>query len=487
MLDSSLAVGKIKNKVWSIAGFDPSGGAGILADQHVCQTFKVAFHAIVTALTAQNGNDFLTIAPVSAELLQAQLTSLKMMGWPAVIKISLIPNLEMAATIFEFLKPYSGIIIYDPVMRTSTGHALSNITISELKPWLSQITILTPNIAEAAFLTGRQIINQATMRAAASDLLAQGVKHIIIKGGHLISKDATDLWLQETQAIWLKLTRRSCGLTHGGGCVFSSTLSAYLASEHDIGEAIIKSKMVIDKAFLTSPQMNKVKHIKIADTQLSQMRLPILSFDNLQNLPSFSPCIRRLGFYPIIDSLEWLEKLLTWKVTAIQLRLKNTNNTQNKLIIKEAINLTKGLPIQLFINDHWRIALEEGAYGVHLGQEDLQECNWHALLAAGVRLGISTHNLYELAYALSYAPSYIALGPIYRTHTKAMRFKPQGLINLKAWRKWVDCQLVAIGGINLVNLQGVLNCKVDGVAVISALTRAKNPTLASQVWRERCH
>jgi thiamine-phosphate diphosphorylase len=108
-------------------------------------------------------------------------------------------------------------------------------------------------------------------------------------------------------------------------------------------------------------------------------------------------------------------------------------------------------------------------------------------MTANCRLGISTHSIAELARAHALRPSYIALGPIYPTTTKIMPFAPQGLNTLKEWRQWVDCQLVAIGGINLENLSCVLACGVDGVAVISALTQARSPYFAYQQFLSNFH
>jgi thiamine-phosphate pyrophosphorylase/hydroxymethylpyrimidine kinase/phosphomethylpyrimidine kinase/thiamine-phosphate diphosphorylase len=135
---------------------------------------------------------------------------------------------------------------------------------------------------------------------------------------------------------------------------------------------------------------------------------------------------------------------------------------------------------QVFINDHWRLALAAGAYGVHLGQEDLDTADIKALRDAGLRLGLSTHTPAELARAHAVQPSYLAIGPIYPTTLKVMPYEPVGLERLKLWAaQAAPYPVVAIGGISLERLPGVMACGVDGVAVVSAVTLAVDPQQAA--------
>ncbi|RZJ24112.1 MAG: thiamine phosphate synthase, partial [Haliea sp.] len=138
---------------------------------------------------------------------------------------------------------------------------------------------------------------------------------------------------------------------------------------------------------------------------------------------------------------------------------------------------------QVFINDHWRVALEAGAYGIHLGQEDLDAlpaADLQTLRDAGIRLGLSTHTPDELARAKAARPSYLAIGPVYPTTLKVMPYEPVGLERLKAWAaSAAPYPVVAIGGISLERMPGVLACGVDGVAVVSAVTLADDPRQAA--------
>jgi thiamine-phosphate pyrophosphorylase len=198
---------------------------------------------------------------------------------------------------------------------------------------------------------------------------------------------------------------------------------------------------------------------------------------------AFAPLIGPIGFYPVVPNAAWVERLLGWGVRTIQLRIKAADNTAADIEreVAAAIKASRGYPqAQLFINDHWELALAGGAYGVHLGQEDLDTADIEALRRAGLRLGLSTHTPAELARAHAVQPSYLAIGPIYPTTLKVMPYEPVGLERLKLWAKQAaPYPVVAIGGISLALLPGVMACGVDGAAVVSAVTLAADSEQAA--------
>lgn len=199
--------------------------------------------------------------------------------------------------------------------------------------------------------------------------------------------------------------------------------------------------------------------------------------------PHFAPLTGPIGFYPVVPSAEWVERLLGWGVRTIQLRIKASDHTPDEVAAEVRAAIAAGSKVpgaQVFINDHWQVALAAGAYGVHLGQEDLDTADIEALRSAGIRLGLSTHTPAELARAKAVQPSYLAIGPIYPTTLKVMPYAPVGLENLAAWAKLATpYPVAAIGGISLERMPGVLACDVDGVAVVSAVTLAANPQQAA--------
>jgi thiamine-phosphate pyrophosphorylase len=198
--------------------------------------------------------------------------------------------------------------------------------------------------------------------------------------------------------------------------------------------------------------------------------------------PDFAPIIHPIGFYPVVPSAEWVERLLSWGVRTVQLRIKAADYTLAEIAseVNAAVEASKVVAdAQVFINDHWQLALAAGAYGVHLGQEDLDTADVEALRTAGIRLGLSTHTPAELARAHAVQPSYLAIGPIYPTTLKVMPYQPVGLERLALWaRQAAPYPVVAIGGISLERMPGVLACGVDGVAVVSAVTLAADPRQA---------
>ena len=209
-------------------------------------------------------------------------------------------------------------------------------------------------------------------------------------------------------------------------------------------------------------------------------------FPKLLGLPAapaqaFPRCPERLGLYPVLPSAEWVERVVGFGVKTVQLRHKAAEPAAElKREIARSVAVGRAHDAQVFINDHWRVALEAGAYGVHLGQEDVHTADLCALASAAIRLGLSTHGFYEILKALHFRPSYIALGAVFPTTTKVMPTAPQGLKRLARYVRLLDgvVPLVAIGGIDLQVLPDVLATGVGCAAVVRAVTEAADPAAA---------
>ncbi|WP_097313830.1 thiamine phosphate synthase [Escherichia coli] len=197
--------------------------------------------------------------------------------------------------------------------------------------------------------------------------------------------------------------------------------------------------------------------------------------------PEFPPVPFRLGLYPVVDSVQWIERLLDAGVRTLQLRIKDRRDEEVEADVVAAIALGRRYNARLFINDYWRLAIKHQAYGVHLGQEDLQATDLSAIRAAGLRLGVSTHDDMEIDVALAARPSYIALGHVFPTQTKQMPSAPQGLEQLaRHVERLVDYYpTVAIGGISLARAPAVIATGVGSIAVVSAITQAADWRLAT--------
>lgn len=188
-------------------------------------------------------------------------------------------------------------------------------------------------------------------------------------------------------------------------------------------------------------------------------------------------------FYPIFDSADWLERMLPLGVKLVQLRVKDRPETEVAREIARAKTLCAAADCVLVINDYWKLAIAEGCDWLHLGQEDLDDADLGAIRKAGLKLGISSHDEPELERALAAKPDYVALGPVYPTILKQMRFGPQGLERLGEWKRRIgDLPLVGIGGISLERAPGVFVAGADIVAAVTDITLNADPEGRLKAW-----
>jgi thiamine-phosphate pyrophosphorylase len=186
-------------------------------------------------------------------------------------------------------------------------------------------------------------------------------------------------------------------------------------------------------------------------------------------------------FYPVVDSVAWVARLAQLGVGTIQLRVKDLAHDDAVALMREG--LAAAGSAKLVVNDYWRAAIDAKAKHLHLGQEDLAEADVAAIRKAGLTLGLSTHDEAELENALKHDPDYVALGPIYPTTLKPMRFGPQGLARITEWKKRLGAlPLVAIGGITLERAGGVYSAGADSIAVVSDVTQNADPDARVRAW-----
>jgi thiamine-phosphate pyrophosphorylase len=188
-------------------------------------------------------------------------------------------------------------------------------------------------------------------------------------------------------------------------------------------------------------------------------------------------------FYPVVDSVAWVARLAALGVGTVQLRAKDLDDGAALQMVTDALGVTKDTRTKLVVNDYWRAAVVAGAKHLHLGQEDLAEADLAAIRDAGLTLGISTHDDEELETALRAKPDYIALGPIFPTTLKSMRFKPQGIAKITEWKKRIgNIPLVAIGGIKLEQAAAIFAAGADSIAVVSDVTQNADPDSRVRDW-----
>ena len=192
--------------------------------------------------------------------------------------------------------------------------------------------------------------------------------------------------------------------------------------------------------------------------------------------------IRLDPFYPILPDTGWLARLLPLGLKLVQLRIKDKPRRVVSVELEKAIALCAAHRCQLVVNDYWREAIDKGADFIHLGQEDLAGADLAAIRAAGLKIGVSTHSQAELDAALAAGADYVALGPIYETKLKAMKWAPQGLSRLAEWQARISCPLVAIGGITLDRAAEVLSAGADSAAVVTDIVTSEDTDLQVKKW-----
>lgn len=188
-------------------------------------------------------------------------------------------------------------------------------------------------------------------------------------------------------------------------------------------------------------------------------------------------------FYLIVDSADWAERLVPLGVKLLQLRMKDQDEATLRRHVRRARDLCAGHDCVLVVNDYWRLAIEEGCGFVHLGQEDLADADRQAIRRAGVKLGVSSHEHAELDAALAAEPDYVALGPVYPTILKKMKWGPQGLDRIGEWKRRIGpLPLVAIGGLTPERLAGVFENGADSAAVVTDITLNPDPEARTRQW-----
>jgi len=476
--------------VWSIAGSDSSAGAGLQADLKAFEAIDVHGCTAVAAITAQNSVAVQRADAVATDLLDAQLAALASDMRPAVIKTGMlgsVSNVRCVAAWLDRLRRDAPVaLVVDPVWRATTGADLSGKALREalLGELLPRATVITPNRAEAAWLLGWMASAVATpdgVEQAAAALRALGPQTVIVTGGDAGGSHSSD-WMSTPEVTgWLSLPRVDTAHHHGSGCVFAATVAAALALGFCSADAAVVAKMGTTHALREGGAAGRgagaVRPMR--GFALHPELLPSLHRRAEVDMNAFAPLAKlRLGLYAIVDSADWVERLLAAGARTVQLRIKQGTSQHLSNEVLRSVHAAREADAQLFINDHWRLALEHGAYGVHLGQEDIEKADIAALRDAGLRLGLSTHSYWEVCRAHALAPSYIACGPIHATPTKQMPWWPQGPDNLAYWCHVLHEPVVAIAGMDRVRSQEAVRCGAAGVAVLRGIVQAADPAQA---------
>jgi hydroxymethylpyrimidine kinase/phosphomethylpyrimidine kinase/thiamine-phosphate diphosphorylase len=509
--------------VWTISGTDSGGGAGLHADTRALDAFGVHGACAVAAVTAQHSLAVTHVEPVSPTVLDAQLAALADDMPPDAIKTGLIGSLENLRVVAGWVRrvrerwPDRTIpLVVDPVFGATTGAAFADSALrdayrSELLPLA---TLATPNVAEArALVSSSQLLGPEALARA---WRAFGVRAVVITGGdgdrlgedeierlstarlasRLAEIDARAAWAHDwldaehglRSRGWLASRRIETDHDHGTGCVFASAAAAALAHGFTAADAVVLAKMATSEG---------LRHAYAAGDGAGPVAPRAGFASRLDNLPALNPLpdthsrfafpalpASSRGLYAIVDSSDWVARVLAEGVRLVQLRIKEAAGDALVREIRGAVTVARATGATLIVNDHWELALELGAHGVHLGQEDLDTADIDALHHAGLLLGISTHSYWEVCRARALRPSYIACGPIHATSLKQMPWIPQGDANLAYWCELLsDTPVVAIGGMDPARARAAMRAGAWAVAVVGAITRSGDPHAAIAALR----
>lgn len=383
---------------------------------------------------------------------------------PDAIKIGGATSADEAALLTRFLQQYSGFLVVDCPLPIHS--------IQEIAP---KIDLWILNVHEAELILNDTINSQSACEKAAAQLIALGVNSVLIKA----EQQHEPLWIHDywsngVHSFWLTQRRYTEANYSEAGSTFSAAITSALVLGYAIEDALIIAKMYVNQA------------IRLAKAGLyyggfpeAELDLPYVTSAPIYSNPKpFKPS-PYLGLYPVVDSADWVETLLKTGVKTIQLRIKErTNRLEEEM--KRSIALAREYQAILFINDHWDLALKLDAQAIHLGQDDLESADLEAIQAKGLLLGVSTYCYYEVARAHAINPSYIAIGPVYPTQSKALDYAAQGIENLHRWKRTLNYPLVAIGGINHERIVDVAATGMSGIALISAITQAADPQIATK-------
>ncbi|MDC8832019.1 thiamine phosphate synthase [Alteromonas gilva] len=494
-------VTKHRPAVWCIGGSDSGGGAGVQADLLTLYDLGVHGCTIVTAVTAQNSLRVNTVDTVSSETIVDQGQTLLADIAPQAIKIGLLCDDEqvdaVVAVIQQVRRQHASVkVIWDPVQVASTGDALGWISPRGIVSLLSVVDVCTPNHGELAALADAVsvVLTLNSSQHAEQRVLAAMHGHapaLLVTGGNQQAHCASDKLVRADDCWVFSSSYLDVAHTHGTGCTLASAIGASMALGYQIQDAVCIAKAYVNAGLEEGYAAGRGSG-PLARTgwPAHEEYFPMASFGDEDNCshytgPAFAPlACEQLGIYPVVDSLSWLERLLPLGFAIIQLRIK-TPGADLATQIQRAVALASSYKTRLFINDYWQLAIEYGAYGVHLGQEDLATADLTAIAQAGLRLGVSTHGYAEIQRVRRLNPSYIALGHIFATQTKVMPSNPQGLSNLAKYVALLGgIPTVAIGGINQARIQPVANTGVSGIAVVTAISAAGEPLGAARALQE---
>lgn len=472
--------------ILTIAGSDPSGGAGIQADLRVFATLGLAGLSAITALTVQNSQGVHSVHFTPPEILEAQLAALFEDSDISAVKIGLAGEAEHIEVIANVIKRYKpAAVVLDPVMASSDGVSFldEKARAALLRKLMPLATLVTPNLHELSILSGLPTGTDTEAVSAGERLMAMGARNVLIKGGHRAGLPNDILIKKNDPHRVFSRPRHNTIHTHGTGCLLSSLIAGLLRIGLDLEASIYRAKFLLTTALIFPVQVGSGRGYPDILTSSGMTSYYDKNSRHTVRLKKLR------GLYVITDSnlrpdrstIEIVRSALAGGASVIQLREKSLP-TQELILLAKSICAAVHKANALFIvNDRVDVALASDADGVHLGPGDMRASDAREILDAGYLIGVSVNSIEEANEAAPYA-SYLGVGAIFGSTTKKDAGDAIGLGILKELKsRFPKHPIVAIGGINEGNIREVSEAGADAAAVISAVIAA--PDMRSAVQR----
>jgi hydroxymethylpyrimidine kinase/phosphomethylpyrimidine kinase/thiamine-phosphate diphosphorylase len=481
--------------VLTIAGSDPSGGAGVQADLRVFSAVGVTGLSAITALTVQNSQGVQAVHPVDAGLLFSQIKAVLEDSAVQAIKIGMLGGAEqveaVVAILDQFRPPF---VVLDPVLASTGGVPLLSEAGMEmlLTKLLPLCSLVTPNIPELERLTGMPVEFGGNRYDAAQNLLDRGAQNVLIKGGHLKRAPVDVLIRPGNESVTYRAGRVQTPHTHGTGCFLASAIAACLAQELPLEDAVREAKKVLTAALNYPVVTGKGRGYPDVMAAMSEIRQKEEAKTKLMRNAERSTLLWD-SLYVLTDSElrpdrspeEITEQALAGGAKVIQLREKRLATPELVALAKRLVQQTRQANALLIINDRVDVALASDADGVHLGPDDMHPEDARRVLGPERLIGVSVASIAEAEPLFPFV-DYFGVGAVFGSKTKKDAGDPIGLDRLREIKAhFYDMPVVAIGGINADNIAEVGRAGADSAAVVSAVVNAPDMRLAAELLLER--
>ncbi len=448
--------------VLSVAGSDPSGGAGIQADLRTFAMAGVNGSAAITALTAQTRKSVNAVNLVSPEVVASQIDAAFADSEIDAVKTGMLGNSGIVrATVDALTRHGARNVVVDPVLASSSGTALLDATGTEVlrRDLLPNATIVTPNIHEAGVLLGAPMPTTVDgMRDAARRICELGVRWAVVTGGHVDSGgECVDVLSNGEETYELRTTRIAGDGIHGSGCRYSAALAAALARGADMPSACAEAQRFVASEIRA-----------LVGTKPTLGRLYLVA----------TPRVNMNGF----EFVARIRAAIEGGVDVLQLRCKELEGAPYCRLAERVGAIATTANIPFIINDRVDVALAVNADGVHLGQRDLPVELARRVLPHAI-IGRSSHEAAHATHAIIERADYFAVGPVWETPTKPGR-KAAGVKYVREVSALnVSIPWYAIGGINTENVREVIEAGATRIAVVRAILDARDPAVAASALK----